>query len=110
MLADFLRIAQDSQQAGGRVLLEWTSDPQKFLKKNVTPLDATLRGLPPENAAEVQQIVDYFIRMAFYFLFKKLEEGEGRYEFELNMKDEKTGETVKLISPERDLDIRTSFL
>lgn len=44
--------------------------------------------------------------MSFYCLFKRLEEGESNYKFNLSIRNENTNEIFHLINDQEDHDIR----
>lgn len=107
MFNEFIDMLKESSGSGARVFVEWTTNPDKFLKKSLLPVDEILRNITDEERKKIAPLVDYFTKMSFYFLFKKLEEGVSDYSFELNMKNEATGETLSLINDEIDREIRT---
>jgi len=109
MLNVFVDIVKDSKGAGGRIFSEWTSNPEKFLKKSDLPIDKLLLSLSEEEKRKFKPLLEYFTEMSFYYLFKRLEEGEANYSFNLVMKNDSSGETYPLINDQEDHEIRSSL-
>ncbi|MFZ2161394.1 MAG: hypothetical protein WAW02_04170 [Sideroxyarcus sp.] len=109
MLNIFVAIVKDAKKAGSRIFSDWVSNPDKFLKKGDLPIDKILLSLSEEEKKKFVPLLEYFTEMSFYYLLKRLEEGESAYSFNLSIKNDNTGEIFSLINDQEDHNIRSSL-
>jgi hypothetical protein len=109
MLNEFLDIVKDAKGSGGRIFYEWITNPDKFLQNSELPIDKILLTITDEERKKFAPLLEYFTEMSFYYLFKKLEEGESNFTFNLSIKNENTDVIYSLINDQEDHDIRGSL-
>ncbi len=108
-IKEFMKILQDARDSGLRVTREFQSHPLDSLQKTDPAFFKAITAIPENLRPEVLAVVDFALKTSFYYLFKRLEEGEAGFSFELTMNDDASGERFSLINQSDDFDFRTQI-
>lgn len=111
LIDNFISIALDARNSGTRILRDLQKSPPKLFKKTSPDLALVLSKQQGQTFEDSILLANHAEETAMYFFLKRLEEGEGGFQFTLTMRDVNTGESVILTSPETpDLNLRAKML
>lgn len=95
--------------SGVRIFEKWTEIHPSLIKETDPEIYKIIISLSDDEKKILSELIPFFTRTSFFYLFKNLEEGYLDYSFELKIKNNDNEDVFELINDEEDREIRNEI-